>query len=192
MMEETKNLIYMTLDLLNSISKTSGVKSNFINIDEDTLKKVRSELFELMKEDRTNLNGKKVLLHKVIRERDSVRKNTSKKTEVIGLLPSILIDKEKFPKNEDIAKLAEQSLNLEIPFWGKRSRNEIIGNLIAMIAKKEDKELDLFYEAWKEFTNDESIHIEKWENVPVNEEDKNVKRQDFVDIWLEFFNHYKG
>lgn len=182
----------MTLDLLNSISKTSGVKSNFINIDEDTLKKVRSELFELMKEDRTNLNGKKVLLHKVIRERDSVRKNTSKKTEVIGLLPSILIDKEKFPKNEDIAKLAEQSLNLEIPFWGKRSRNEIIGNLIAMIAKKEDKELDLFYEAWKEFTNDESIHIEKWENVPVNEEDKNVKRQDFVDIWLEFFNHYKG
>ncbi len=50
MMEETKNVIYMSLDLLNSISKTADAKSNFINIDEKTLKKVRGELFDLLKE----------------------------------------------------------------------------------------------------------------------------------------------
>ncbi len=101
-----------------------------------------------------------------------------------------MIDKEKFRENGDIAKLAEESLNLEIPFWKKRSRNEIIGTLITMIAKKEEKDLDLFFEAWKDFTQKESTQIEKWENMSTNE-DKNIKKPDFVDVWLEFFNHYK-
>lgn len=188
MMEETKNVIYMSLDLLNSISKTSETKSNFMAVDETILKKVKEELFDLMR-DKPSPNEEKRLIYK---SSNPKKKEGNKKIEVIGLLPSILIDKEKFPKNEDIAKLAEKSLNLEIPFWGKRSRNEIIGTLIAMIATKKEDELDLFFEAWKEFTQKESEQIKKWENSVISNETNNTKRPDFVDVWLEFFNHYKG
>ena len=192
MMEETKNVIYMTLDLLNSISKTSGSKSGFIDIDENVLKKVRDELFYLMTE-KSSTNEEKMQTTKEIKKNvNKKNEDTNRKLEVIGLLPSILIDTEKFPHNSDIAKFAEQSLNLEIPFWQKRSRNEIIGNLIALIAKKADKELDLFYEAWKEFTKKESSHVEKWENVPPDKENEGFKKPNFVGVWLDFFDHYRG
>jgi hypothetical protein len=187
MLEETKNVIYMSLDLLNSLSKTSDTKSNFINIDENTLRKVREELFDMLK-DQSSKPEELRLTHKVY---NIAGKNVNKKLEIIGLLPYILIDKGKFPENKDIAKLAQESLNLEIPFWKKRSRNEIIGNLIAMIATKEDKDLDLFFKAWKEFTQKDTIQIENWKSSTA-EENKNPEKRDFVDIWLEFFNHYKG
>jgi len=187
MMEETKNVIYMSLDLLNSISKTADTKSNFINIDEKTLKNVREELFDLLKERSNRPEERKLTL----KASNSTKKSVNKKLEIIGLLPSILIDKEKFRENKDIAKLAEESLNLEIPFWKKRSRNEIIGTLITMIATKEEKELDLFFEAWKDFTQKESHQIEKWESASSDEENS-IKKRDFVDVWLDFFNHYKG
>lgn len=161
MRKETKDTVYMALDLLDSIVKTSKNNSSFICIDENVLKVVKDELFELLakspytQEERTK----------------------DRKTELVGILPSILIDKNKFPNNEDIVKLAEKSLNFKPPNWKKKSRTEIIGIIINKITTEEEQELELFFSAWKEFIRDE----------PHKKEEK----KDFIDVWLEFFDHYK-
>jgi len=161
MRKETKDVVYIVLDMLNSISKTSKDDSHFIYIDETILKDVENEIFGLLTQPQT--------------QKEEMR---DKKTKLIGILPSILMDKNKFSNNEDIVKLAENSLNLRIPGWRKKSRNEIIGIVIAKIATKEERELELFFSAWREFIKDKSR--------------KKEEKKNFVDVWLEFFDHYKG
>lgn len=161
MREETKDMVYIVLDILSSISKTSKDDSHFIHIDEIVLKDVENEIFGLLTQPQT--------------QKEEL---SDKKTELIGILPSILIDKNKFSNNEDIVKLAENSLNLRIPSWKKKSRNEIIGIVIAKIATKEERELELFFSAWREFIKDKSR--------------KKQEKKNFVDVWLEFFDHYRG
>lgn len=159
MRKETKDVVYIVLDMLDSIAKTSKDNYHFIQINENMLRETKNELFGLLTQT----------------QKEEIR---DKKTELIGILPSILIDKNKFPNNEDIVKLAENSLNLVIPSWRKRSRNEIIGILMAKIATKEERELELFFSAWREFIKDKSR--------------KEEEKKNFVDVWLEFFDHYRG
>jgi hypothetical protein len=175
MRNETKNVIYMALDLLNSINKTSH-ESNFLKIDDVTYREVKSELFDLLNENRPNQDK----LSDTVKQKRKAEKDSEKISEIIGLLPYILIDKKKFKTNSDIAKLAKDSLNMEIPSWKNRSRNEMVGVLISMIASKPTEELDLFFEAWKEFTQDD-----------INNEKRSTDSRDYVDVWLEFFNKYK-
>lgn len=162
MRKETKEIIYIVLDFLESFARTSRDNRNLIYVNEKTLKDVKKELFYLLEQTEKNIS------HKTL----------DKKIELIGILPSILINKNKFPTNESIVKLAEKSLNLKIPNWKKKSRNEIIGIVIAKIAEKDVAELDLFIKAWKKFTEQKEIK-------------KEYSRQDFVDVWLKFFEHYK-
>lgn len=162
MRKETKEIIYMVLDFLESFSRTSREDSNLIYVNKSILEDVKNDLFNLL-----NQTGK------------SKRYGTEdKKTELIGILPSVLIDKNKFPTNESIVKLAEKSLGLKISNWRKKSRNEIIGILVAKIAEKDVSELDIFIEAWKEFTEQKRIR-------------KEHTHEDFVDLWLKFFEHYR-
>jgi hypothetical protein len=161
MREETKDTIYMLLDLLDSLSKTSQSHPQFIHIDQLVFNDVKNEIFNLLNQPK-----------------DSVNK-LDKKTELIGILPYVLIDKNKFPANEDIVRLANKSLNLEISRWEKRSRDELIGIIIAKIALKDENELEKFFAAWKEFIR---------ANKP---KDYKEEKKDFVSIWLDFFNHYK-
>ncbi len=162
MRKETKEIIYIVLDFLESFARTTRDNRNLIYVNEKTLKDVKKELFYLLEQTEKNTS------HRTI----------DKKIELIGILPSILINKNKFPTNESIVKLAEKSLNLKIPNWNKKSRNEIIGIVIAKIAEKDIAELDLFIKAWKKFTEQKEIK-------------KEYSRQDFVDVWLKFFEHYK-
>ncbi|NIA11888.1 MAG: hypothetical protein GWP10_19720 [Nitrospiraceae bacterium] len=159
MRKETKDVVYIVLDMLDSIAKTSKDDYHFIQINENMLKETKNELFGLLTQTQKE-------------------EMSDKKTELIGILPSILIDKNKFSNNEDIVKLAENSLNLVIPSWRKKSRNEIIGILMAKIATKEERELELFFSAWREFIKDKSR--------------KKEEKKNFVDVWLEFFDHYRG
>jgi hypothetical protein len=171
MKNETRNVIYMALDLLNSMNRTSQ-ESSLLRMNDEMYNEVKSEIYEILSESKwQSFNEQKFVESKT---------NVGKKTEIIGLLPSMLFDKNKFKNNQDIAKLAKDSLNMEIPSWKKRSRNEIVGVLISMIVVKPDDELELFYEAWKRFT----------------QEDKNNKNisndsRDYVDLWLEYFKKYR-
>ncbi len=162
MRKETKEIIYMVLDFLESFARTSKEDSNLIYVNKSILEDVKSELFNLLNQT----------------EESKLYGTMDKKTELIGTLPSVLIDKNKFPTNESIVKLAERSLGLKISNWKRKSRNEIIGILIAKIAEKDISELDMFIKAWKEFTGKKEIKKER-------------THEDFVNLWLKFFEHYR-
>ena len=162
MRKETKEIIYIVLDFLESFARTSKVNRNLIYVNKTVLEDVKKELFSLLEQA----------------EKTKSYRTVDKKTELIGTLPSVLIDKNKFPTNESIVKLVEKSLNLKISNWKKKSRSEIIGILIAKIAEKDVSELNLFIKAWKEFTEQKEIK-------------KEHTHEDFVELWLKFFEHYK-
>jgi hypothetical protein len=159
-MKETKDALYILLDLLDSIDKSSK-NNSFIKIEEFKLNKIRDEIFDL------------------ITLSDNNDKNIEKKIELIGILPSALIDPRKFPTIESLNKFAERSLNSQIPFWNKRNRTEIIGRIIAEIDTKKGEDFDLFFNAWKDFVKDDKS--KKYE----------PGKKDYVNIWLDFFDHYR-
>jgi hypothetical protein len=111
---------------------------------------------------------------------NETKRNT--KGELIGILPSVLIDEKRFPTNEALAKFSENSLNFKIPFWQKRSRTEIVGRIIDNINKRHENELIELTEIWKKFIDDKEYERQK--NL--------VEEKDFVDTWLDFFNNYRG
>jgi len=162
MRKETKEIIYIVLDFLESFARTSKQEGNLIYVNKSVLEDVKNDLFNLLNQiEKSKLYG-----------------TEDKKTELIGTLPSVLIDKNKFPTNESIVKLAEKSLSLKISNWRKKSRNEIMGILTTKIAEKNISELNLFIKAWKDFTEQKQIK-------------KEHKHEDFVDLWLKFFEHYR-
>ena len=162
MKDEVKNVIYIVLDILDSLAKTSRETPEFIKVNENILKDIKNELFELLKNDK--------------------QKTQNTMTELIGILPTILVDKRKFPKNEDLIKFAEKSLNFKFP-KGNKSRSEIIGIIIVEISKKDDNSIEVFLKALKEFLKEDST---------TREEKIRTKQKSFVDTWLEFFDRYKG
>lgn len=161
MMKETKDALYILLDLLDSIHKSSGEKE-LIQVEGSKLKKVKDDIFNLI----------------LISDEDE--KICEEKTELIGILPSVLIDTKKFPTIESLNKFAEKSLNFQIPFWNKRNRTEIIGRIISEIDTKKGDDFDIFFNAWKDFVN--------------GDKNKNYEpgKKDYVNVWLEFFDHYRG
>lgn len=156
----TKTAIYMVLDQLESLKKSSYSGSSFIHIDESQYEVVKKELIQLL--NSTELKDESI---------------QEKKKVLIGTLPYVLMDKTKFPTNQSIVKLADESLNYKISTWKKRGREEMIGLIISRIAEDNENQFEVFMDLWKKFiTNGKII-----ENSRSNRE--------FVDIWLEFFNH---
>ena len=49
--------------------------------------------------------------------------------ELIGTIPYLFVSKEHFSSNRELADFAKD-LGIELPFWEKRSRSEIIGTVI--------------------------------------------------------------
>lgn len=60
---------------------------------------------------------------------------------LIGVLPRLFKDKELFPNNLSLIEFANQVLNLNLSTEGKRSRNEIIGNIVCETDDLNDNEL---------------------------------------------------
>lgn len=52
---------------------------------------------------------------------------------LVGILPNFLTDEDLFPSNEDIVEFAQTALDITITRWQKRSRYELIGNIVVHI-----------------------------------------------------------
>ncbi|MEV5036747.1 hypothetical protein MRBLBA21_001539 [Peribacillus frigoritolerans] len=184
---EVKEVIYMLMDFLDSMGRTSK-NNNLIKIDENKFKEVKKELFSIINYN-DNYNDNYINYINNINYTVKGKNENSKKRELIGSLPTALIDKKLFPKNEDVARLLEKSLNFTIERWNKIKREEIIGHVISEIAKRDDNEINLFYNAWNDFEKGKVFDSVKNED---ENELNNTKSKDFVDVWLEFFDNYKG
>lgn len=165
MKQETKNALYILLDLLDSLEKTSNA-NGLLAIDNIKIKNVKAEIFNYINENMDKSYGTK---------RDT-------KSELIGILPAVLIDEKRFPNNKALAKFSEKSLNFKIPFWEKRSKTEIVGRIIDNINRRNDNELIELTNIWKKFIEDDEFN----HNIEVE------GKKDFVDVWLDFFNSYRG
>ena len=90
MQNETKESLYMLLDLLDSIDKTSK-STNLLHIDKERLNVVKGEIFNLMSET------------------ENYKTNKTIKNDLIGIIPSVLLDEKNFPTIEAIAKCIRRS-----------------------------------------------------------------------------------
>ncbi|CGG48047.1 MULTISPECIES: hypothetical protein [Bacillus cereus group] len=195
MREETKSVIYMALDILDSINSSSSDQGHhFIKVDNKILDDVRDELFQLLAGSVIEKNEMQISPDK--------KEKKNEREELIGLLPLVLIDKTKFPSNNDIIKLAEFSLNIQGLSKRKRSRNELIGIIVSEIAQKENNELDLFLKLWRKFMKNNTINKFDYnsslsndkltiKNTYSNDNSIDNKESNFVDVWLEFFKFHK-
>lgn len=63
---------------------------------------------------------------------------TASVTHLVGILPSLFMDKELFVKNEDLLDFAEQILKLKAKRGGNRSRTESIGWIVCELSQSDE------------------------------------------------------
>lgn len=159
MKDVTKNLLYTVLDIIEILSKDNLSK---LRMDEYII--ARNELINLIHPSDSSFSNNDV--------------NENVITELIGILPSLLIDKKKFPSNKDLVRFSEHSFNVIVPSWEKKKREEIIGRIVYMIAEKSPFELQKFTQGWKEFNDKEKKSTQSKD------------KTNYVDTWLSFFENY--
>lgn len=164
MTESTRNLVYLLLDMIDALERSSRGNSALFSQDSERTSEAKNELLALLGSSKPQ---------------SKAAKGASTKVELIGFLPSALIDRTKFPSNSDVVRLANQSLGLQMPRWEKKKRDELIGTLISAIAQREERELGMFLEAWKKFVGSESIAQTR------------SQKKNYVDTWLDFFEQYQ-
>lgn len=72
----------------------------------------------------------------------SSRKNNNKHSNfLVGVLPSLFLDKELFKNRDEILDFAEKVLRLSMSRLAKRSRMEYIGSIVCEVAKMSDSQL---------------------------------------------------
>ena len=62
---------------------------------------------------------------------------------LIGVLPSLLKDRDIFQSNSQLVQFAGEVLALNIPNWEKKSRNEIIGLIVCEVEDVNKERLDI-------------------------------------------------
>lgn len=63
---------------------------------------------------------------------------TASVTHLVGILPSLFMDKELFVKNDDLLDFAEQILKLKAKRGGNRSRTESIGWIVCEFSQSDE------------------------------------------------------
>lgn len=76
------------------------------------------------------------------------------KRYLVGVLPSLLQDKELFPQNDDIVEFASDALGLQMNRSEKRSRYEIIGKVICETEFLDGKRLERVVKALESAVGD--------------------------------------
>ncbi|HHX59427.1 MAG TPA: hypothetical protein GX707_01620 [Epulopiscium sp.] len=158
---ETKEALYSLLDLMDVIGNIG-----FIDMDIEKANRIRKDVLEV-------INGKN----------DNILDKTA--DELLGILPSMLLDNNKFTNTKEILFFAEKCLDIEVKnYWHKRSRHEVIGIIIGEVSKQNRKQYNRFLKAWNEFNlNTNSNNKIKDYKLDINE--------GFMERWFRFFDTYK-
>ena len=168
---DTKQALYFILDLIDNVSSL-----DFVNIDLEKVNLIRKEVLDII-----NSNSNK-------------DENISdEKIKLVGILPSILLDKNKFSTNKDVLYFAEKCLKIEVKdYWYTRKREEVLGRIIAEVSKKNEKELKFFMDAWNSFNKNTNILTQENSYLKTKKKNKETSKKDlFLDTWFKFFDDYK-
>lgn len=69
-------------------------------------------------------------MNRTTRNLMSHRNIASESVLLVGVLPGLFNDENLFATNEDIVEFSEHMLDVSIPRWQKKSKNEIIGHIV--------------------------------------------------------------
>jgi hypothetical protein len=83
--------------------------------------------------------------------------SSSIKSNVIGLLPMMLLSEDLFPTHRDLLDFAKYTLNIELRRLNRPSRTRIIGEIIAQVAKVQTSEMELVYKKLQDFIRKKSF-----------------------------------
>lgn len=70
---------------------------------------------------------------------------------LVGVLPSLFMNREYFPKNEDIARFSEKILHIPITRFEKRSQYELIGRIVCEVTNLDDGKLSNLVKELKKY-----------------------------------------
>lgn len=161
MRNETKDALYSLLDLMDVIGNVG-----FVQMDIDKANRIRKEVLE-------EINGKK----NNITDRSA--------DEMLGVLPTMLLDTDKFANTKEILEFAEKCLDIDVKnYWLKRSRQEVIGIIIGEVSKQNQKQFNRFLKAWDEFNLNTNGNAKTYDTKAENKEG-------FMDRWFRFFDVFK-
>lgn len=160
MKKETKEALYSMLDLMDTLSNL-----DFVKADIERTNKIRKEVLNIINEN----------TDETILDKDP--------EELLGVLPMILLDNNKFPAAKDVLEFAEKCLNIEVKnYWYKRSKPEVIGIVISEVSKQSPNQFISFLRAWNQFND---IDVQNYKN-------SIESNSGFVEKWLKFIEDYKG
>jgi hypothetical protein len=163
MKKETKDALYSLLDLMDMLGSM-----NFIKMDIDKANSIRKEVLD------------------VIGEKKEVTILDSSTEDLLGILPVILLDSNKFPSAKEILKFAEKCLNIPIRnYWLKRSRAEVIGIVINEVYEQSPEQFNKFLRAWSKFSNGT-------DSLSKDDKEHLADSKGFMEAWFQFFDSYKG
>lgn len=69
---------------------------------------------------------------------------------LVGVLPSFFMDMELFPTNEDLVEFSQVALGLSLPRWQKKSKFELIGQIVCHIDQASPERLSRVVSAFEE------------------------------------------
>jgi hypothetical protein len=120
-------------------SKLAELIEVILNMDRSQLLRLRNILAHSTPQTQLTNNNVHSLLKEGSKDKD--------KQQLVGMLPYVLLDKKYFPTNDLLALFAKNNLKITIRHYEKRSRNEILGTIIAEVVEKEPEQIALFIKA---------------------------------------------
>ena len=73
---------------------------------------------------------------------------------LVGVLPSFFMDAELFPSNEDLVELSQVALGISLPRWQKKSKFELIGQIVCHTDQASPERLSRVVAALEEALDD--------------------------------------
>lgn len=160
MKNETKESLYSMLDIMDAIASIG-----FMKTDIEKINRIRKDVLDL------------------INDKNDIDKLDNDAEELLGVLPIMLLDNNRFPVAKDVLYFAERCLGIEVKnYWYKRSKPEVVGIVISELNKQTPEQLNKFLRAWKNFSRNENELDSKYEK----------NEQGFMETWFKFFEKYKG
>jgi len=116
--------------------------------------------------DYRKLENLRVHLRQLEREIDNLQmpmtmkrgKHRETKADLIGLLPLILMSKEMFRSNKDLAEYVKNVLDIEISKSSMKSRSHIIGEALVKVSGMPSKDLDLMVDKLQNTLRNKAKH----------------------------------
>lgn len=112
-----------------------------LNMDKAELNRLRNNLRHNQRELLSYSVGLDLPLQEGATDKD--------KKELIGFLPYALLNKKYFPSRISLVKFARKNLGIKIIFPKSKSREAIIGSIIAEVANKDPKHISILVDALK-------------------------------------------